>query len=93
MLSMAFRYEGRARRRATVAALVGLSVIVVFGPLLAVPAVALVAFVYYAHQLAGVLAGDEGVKYPSLALVIVVNSLVVLLVQLVLVVEGFNLWT
>jgi len=87
---VAFRYQGHARRRAAVAGVVGLSLVVVVGPILTIPAVALVALVYYAHQLVAVLAGDEGVPYPSLALVIVVNSLVVLLVQILVFVEGFN---
>lgn len=87
---MAFRYQERARRRVTVAGLVGVSLVVVFGPLLAVPAVALAAFVYYAHQLAAVLAGDEGVRNPSLAFVIVVNALVIMMVQFVVFVEGFG---
>jgi hypothetical protein len=81
---MAFRYRARARRRAAVAALVGVTLVGVFGPLLLVPAVALVAFVYYAHQVAATLAGDPEVPYPSLALVITVNALVVLLVQALL---------
>lgn len=87
---MAFRYQGHARRRAVFAALLGLVLVGVFGPLLAIPAVALVAFVYYAHQLVAVLTGDEAVPYPSLAFVIVVNSVVVLLVQVILVLEGFS---
>jgi hypothetical protein len=62
----------------------------VFGPLVAVPVVALVALVYYAHQVAAVLLGDEGVPYPSLALVIVVNAVVVLAVQLVVFVGGLG---
>lgn len=56
----------------------------VFGPVLAVPALALVALVYYAHQLAAVVAGDDRVPYPSLAFVIVVNATVVLFVQALL---------
>jgi hypothetical protein len=90
---MAFRYQGPARRRAAIAGIVGVILIVLFGPLLAVPSVALVALVYYVHQLAAVLAGDEGVAYPSLALVIVLNALAVLFVQLVVFVEGFRLAT
>jgi hypothetical protein len=90
---MAFRYQGPARRRAAVAALIGVIIIVVLGPELTVPAAALVALVYYAHQLAAVLAGDEMVPYPSLAFVIVVNCLVVLLVQLLVFVEGVGVST
>lgn len=86
---MGFRYERNARRRAEAAALGGLCVVVVFGPLAAVPAVAFVALVYYAHQLVAVLAGDDGVPYPSLALVIVLNAAAVLLVQGLVLFEGF----
>lgn len=87
---MALGYVSRARRRAVLAGLVGVCLVFVFGPLLAVPSVALVAFVYYVHHLAAVVAGNEGVPNPSLAFVIVVNALVVLLVQLVIFVGGFN---
>ena len=87
---MAYRYQHLARRRTAVAAMAGVSLVAVFGPLLAMPAVALIALVYYAHQVAAVLAGDETVPYPSLALVIVVNCLVVLLVQIMLFMEGFG---
>lgn len=90
---MAFRYQGPARRRAVIAGTVGLILVVLFGPVLAVPSIALVAFVYYAHQLAAVLGGDEGVAYPGLALVIVLNALVVLVVQLVVILEDFRLPT
>jgi hypothetical protein len=90
MARMAFRFQRSARRRAAVAGVLGLALVVVVGPLLTIPAVALVALVYYGHQLAAVLAGDEGVPYPSLAFVIVVNALIVLLVQVVVFVEGFN---
>ena len=85
-----YRYRSRARRRAALAALVAASVVAVGGPLLTLPAVALVALVYYAHHLVAVIAGDEGVPYPSLAFVIVVNATVVLVVQVVLFVEGFG---
>jgi hypothetical protein len=85
---MAFRYRTHARRRAAVAALVGLASVVAFGPSFAVPAIALVAFVYYSHQVAATLFGDLDVPYPSLALVISVNALIVLLVQLLLVTKG-----
>lgn len=87
---MAFRYRTSARRRAAVAALLGLAGIAAFGPVLAVPAAALVAFVYYSHQVAATLAGDREVPYPSLALVISLNALVVLLVQLLLMAEGLE---
>ena len=72
------------------AAVLGLALVVVVGPLLTIPAIALVALVYYGHQLAAVLAGDEGVPYPSLALVIVVNALIVLLVEVLVFAQGFN---
>jgi hypothetical protein len=87
---MAFRYRTDARRRAVLAAIVGLVSVVAFGPTLVVPAVALVAFVYYAHQVAATVAGDNEVPYPSLALVISVNALVVLVVQLLLMAKGLE---
>jgi hypothetical protein len=87
---MAFRFEHNARRRTALAAVVGVGVVVVFGGLLAIPAIAFVALVYYAHQLAAVLLGDERVPHPDLALVVVINAAVVLLVQLVVFVEGFG---
>jgi hypothetical protein len=90
---VAFRFEASARRRAALAGTVGVGLIAVFGPLLAVPAVALVALVYYGHQLAAAAVGDEGVRYPNLAFVIVVNALAVLVVQVVIFVEGFNVRT
>jgi len=52
-----------------------------------VPAVALVALVYYAHHVLAVAGGDETVPYPSLAFVITLNALIVLLVQVLLLVE------
>jgi hypothetical protein len=85
---MAFRYRSHARRRAAVGGLIGLAAVAVFGPLFAVPAIALVAFVYYVHQVAATLSGDDEVPYPSLALVISVNALVVLVVQVLLVTNG-----
>lgn len=88
---MAFRYRAHARRRATVAALLGVSMVAVFGPALIVPAVALVAFVYYAHQVAAAASGDGEVPHSSLALVISLNALVVLLVQLVVTAKGLEI--
>lgn len=87
--SMGFRYQRPARRRAALAGLVGISLMAAFGPTLAVPAIALVALTYYAHQLVAVAAGDERVPYPSLAFVIVVNASVVLAVQVLL---TFDAW-
>ena len=87
---MAFRYQAPARRRALIAGLAGLTIVLVFGPELAVPAIALVALVYYAHHLVAAVAGDEGVQYPSLAFVIVVNALVVLFVQALLVFDSMR---
>jgi len=87
---MAFRFEQNARRRTALAAVFGLGVVVLFGGVLAIPAIALVALVYYAHQLAAVLLGDERVPHPDLALVVVINATVVLLVQLLVFVEGFG---
>jgi len=87
---MAFRYRAHARRRAAVAALVGLAVIVTFGLQLALPAIALISLVYYAHQVAAAFVGDEEVAHPDLAFVIAVNSLVILAVQAVVFFEGFR---
>ena len=78
---MAWRNQHKAQRHALLAALVGLAIVVAAGPLLLVPAVALVAVVYWSHHLASVLAGDQEVPYPNLAFVIVVNGSIVLLVQ------------
>lgn len=88
---MAFRYRSQARRRALMAGLVGAGVVAIFGAELVLPALALVSLVYYAHQVAAVWAGDAGVAYPSLALVIVLNSLVVLAVQALLFVEALRI--
>jgi hypothetical protein len=85
---MAYRYEGSARRRAGLAGLVALTWVVLFGASLALPALALVALVYYVHPLAAALRGEEQIPYPGLALVIVANALVVLAVQLLLTIEG-----
>jgi hypothetical protein len=81
---MAYRFRGHARRRALLAAIAGFSMVVFVGPALAVPALAFVALVFYVHQLAAVMAGDEQVPYPSLAFVIVVNATIVLFVQALL---------
>jgi hypothetical protein len=90
MPDVAFRFQDNARRRAALAIALGLSVVLMFGPLLLLPAIAFVALVYYAHQVAAVLAGDERVAHPDLAVVIVLNASVVLLVQLVVFVQGFG---
>jgi hypothetical protein len=87
---MGFRYRAHARRRAVLSGLVGASGIALFGAELVVPAVALVAFVYYVHQVVATLTGDRDVPYPSLAFVISLNALVVLLVQLLVVAEGLH---
>jgi hypothetical protein len=80
---MAWRGRLRARRHAAFAAAAGVWMIVVGGPLLLIPALALVALVYWSHHLVAVAGGDATVPYPDLAFVIVVNSAVVLLVQAV----------
>ncbi len=87
---MAFRFRHHARQRATFAAVVGVAIVAIFGPTLMVPAVALVALVYYAHQLVAAAMGDVDVPYPSLAFVIVVNSVAVLLVQALVFVSGLQ---
>lgn len=71
------------------AGLVGIGLVLALGPTWAIPALALVALVYYSHQVVATWKGDDSVPYPSLALVVVVNALVVLLVQAILAVEGF----
>lgn len=87
---MAFRFQDHARRRAVAAGLVGVSLVTLFGPLLVVPAIALVALVYYSHQIAAVMSGDLDVPYPSLAFVIVVNAAIILVVQALVFVEGLR---
>jgi uncharacterized membrane protein YhhN len=85
-----FRNRRRARWRAAVAAVIGLGLVMWFGPTLVVPALALPALVYYAHQLAAVAAGDDRVPYPSLAFVIVVNAAAVLVVQVLLAIDSMR---
>ncbi len=87
---MAFRYQAPARRRALGAGLAGIIVVSVSGPTLTVPAIALVALVYYAHQVAAALAGDSGVAYPSLAFVIALNSMAILVVQALVFLAGLR---
>jgi hypothetical protein len=70
-----------ALRRAALAAIVGAALVVLAGPELLLPALALVTFTYWSHHVIASLAGDEEIPYPSLAFVIVVNSAVVLGVQ------------
>ena len=81
---MAFPGRRVALRRAVLAAVVGLMVVVLAGPELLIPAIALVALVYWGHHLLAALAGDEEVPYADLAFVIVVNAAVVLMVQALL---------
>ena len=70
--------------RAALAAIVGLMAVLLDGPELAIPAVALVALVYWGHHLLALLSGDDDVPYADLAFVIVVNATVVLVVQALL---------
>ncbi len=84
MLVMAYRHARLALRRAAMAAALGLVLVGLAGPELLVPALALVALVYWMHPLVAALAGDEGVPNPNLAFVIVVNAAVVLIVQALL---------
>jgi hypothetical protein len=81
---MAFPRRRVALSRAAVAAIVGMMWVALGGLEVAIPALALVAIVYWSHDLLATLAGDEGVPHPDLALVIVVNSAVVLMVQALL---------
>lgn len=81
---MAFDRRRVALGRAALAAAVGLMAVFLAGPELAIPAVALVALVYWGHHLLAALSGDEEVPYADLAFVIVVNAAVVLVVQMLL---------
>ena len=81
---MAFPRRRVALSRAVLAAIVGLMWISLDGPEVVIPAVALVALVYWSHHLLAALAGDEEVPHADLAFVIVVNSSAVLLVQILL---------
>jgi hypothetical protein len=81
---MAFPKRRVALSRAALAAIVGLMWVSLGGPEVVIPALALVAIVYWSHHLFAILAGSEEVPNPDLAFVIVVNSAVVLLVQALL---------
>jgi hypothetical protein len=81
---MAFPKRRVALSRATLAAVVGVMWVSLGGPELMIPAIALVALVYWSHHLLAVLAGDEETPHAELAFVIVVNSAVVLMVQALL---------
>jgi hypothetical protein len=81
---MAFLRRRVALSRATLAATIGMIAVFLGGPELAVPVVALVALVYWGHYVVAMLVGDEEVPYADLAFVIVVNSAVVLIVQVLL---------
>jgi hypothetical protein len=80
---MAFLRRRVALTRAALAATVGVLVVSLGGPELVIPALALVALVYWGHHLVADLGGEE-VPHADLAFVIVVNSTVVLLVQALL---------
>jgi hypothetical protein len=81
---MAFLQRRVALSRAALAAVVGLMAVFLGGPELAIPAVALVALVYWGHHLLAALSSDDEVPYADLAFVIVVNATVVLVVQVLL---------
>ena len=81
---MAFLNRRVALSRAALAAVVGLMAVLLIGPELAIPAVALVALVYWGHHLVAFLSGDDKVPYADLTFVIVVNATVVLVVQVLL---------
>lgn len=70
-----------AFRRAVLAAVVGAALVVLSGPLLLLPALALVALTYWGHHVLWALAGDEDVPNPDLAFVIVANATAILAVQ------------
>lgn len=61
-----------------------------FGLGLAMPALALAAFVYYVHQVAAIVLWNADVPHPELALVIVLSSLVVLVVQGIVVLDALR---
>lgn len=90
MLIMASRHARVAFRRAAWAATAGAMLVTLAGPELLVPALALVALVYWMHPLMASLAGDKDVPNPNLAFVIVVNAAVVLVVQVLLFAAAFN---
>lgn len=77
---MAILGRSVALRRSALAAVVGTALVLLFGPLLLIPALALVALTYWGHQ---VVRSPDGERAPhaDLALVIVVNSALVLMVQ------------
>lgn len=81
---MAFPKRRIALSRAALAATVGLMWVSFGGLELVIPALALVAIVYWSHHLLAAFAGDEEVPHPDLAFVIVVNSAVVLMIQALL---------
>jgi hypothetical protein len=87
--SMAFRQRRLALRRAALAAIVGAVLVVLAGPQLLLPALALVTLTYWSHQVIASWDGDDEIPYPSLALVIVVNSAIVLGVQALLFAASF----
>jgi hypothetical protein len=81
---MTFPKRRVALSRAALAATVGLMWVSLGGPEVVIPALALVAIVYWSHHLLAALGGDEEVPHLDLAFVIVVNSAVVLMVQALL---------
>jgi hypothetical protein len=81
---MALRWRPVALSRAALAAALGLMSVWLGGPELVIPAIALVALVYWSHHLLAAVGGDEEVPHADLAFVIVVNSAVVLMVQVLL---------
>lgn len=80
---MAFPWRRVALTRAALAGGVGFLLVTLGGPELLIPALALVALVYWSHHLLAALGGEE-VPFADLAFVIVVNSVVVLVVQALL---------
>lgn len=81
---MGFFRRRVALSRAALAATVGLMFVSLGGPELVIPAIALIALVYWSHHLLAALAGDGDVPHADLAFVIVVNSALVLMVQVLL---------
>ncbi len=82
------RDRARIRRPAWLAVLFAIGWVLLAGPEVAVPALALVALVHVGSRLRAAARGEVAVEHPDLALVIVVNAVAILLVQLLLAIEG-----
>jgi hypothetical protein len=83
-------YRGDAVRRTTIAALLGVVLVYLAGPLLMVPAVALVAFVYFVHHVVAAYVLGWEVPHADVAFIISLNSLIILSVQGLILVVGLR---